>query len=98
MDDNRKVTPGTCTPNYIDPISIQLTAEITAANQTVTVNKYFANAHTIDWGDGTPITTLTSDTLHIYATTGTRTITLTFTGGDSRWVFGGLDKPLVPQS
>ena len=30
------------------PSDITLTAEITAANQTVTINKYFTNTHTIN--------------------------------------------------
>jgi len=46
---------------------IELTAEITAAGQTVTVNKYFANAHTIDRGDGTASADLTADTTYTYS-------------------------------
>jgi hypothetical protein len=32
-----------------DPTDIQLTAVITAARQTITLNTYFANAFAIDW-------------------------------------------------
>ena len=95
VDDNRKVTPGTCTPNYVDPTSIQLTAELTLANQLVTVNKYFANAHTIDWGDGTATANLTANTTHTYTTSGTYTITLALTGIANRWTFTNSSKPWV---
>ena len=88
----------TASVDWIEDVSIQLTAEITAANQTVTVNKYFANAHTIDWGDGTPVTTLSANTLHTYATTGSYTITLAFTGGAGRWTFANSAIPFIPQA
>ena len=80
----------------VEPTAIQLTAEITAPGQTVTVNKYFANAHSIDWGDETPITNLTSTTLHTYTSPGTYRITLALTGGADRWTFDG-SYTLVPK-
>jgi hypothetical protein len=36
-------------PAPILPTDIQITAEITSSGQTVTVNKYFANAYSVDW-------------------------------------------------
>jgi surface protein len=35
---------------------------------------------------------------HDYSSTGTYTITLSLTGGSSRWIFTGTSIPLVPQS
>ena len=80
------------------PTEIELTADITAPGQTVTVNKYFANAYTIDRGDGTPKADLTADTLHTYTNAGSYTITLAFTGGEKRWTFTSISKSLVPQA
>ena len=45
IDDNWKVTPGFC----FDSTSIQLTAVVTESGQAVTINKYFANAYTVNW-------------------------------------------------
>ena len=81
-----------------NPSDIQLTAEITAANQTVRINKYFANAYTVDRGDGSPVTELTADTTHSYTTTGEYQITLSLTGTATRWTFGSIYKPLVPKA
>ena len=96
IDDNRKQTPGTCTPSAAS--RIELKTYITVPGQTVTVNKYFANAHTINRGDGTTSTDLTADTTHTYTGAGIYFITLAFTGGADRWTFTLLypDKPLVP--
>jgi hypothetical protein len=79
LDVNRKAVGGRCSS------SIDLTAEITAANQTVKVNKYFGNAHTIDRGDGTAISNHTADTTHTYATTGDYIITLSL--ATNKWSF-----------
>ena len=75
---------------------IQLTAEITAANQTVKINNYFTNTYSVDRGDGSPVVALTADTTHTYTTTGEYQITLSLTGTATRWTFGSIYKPLVP--
>jgi hypothetical protein len=67
---------------------IELKVVITAANQTVVLNEYFANAFAVDWGDGSsePVTgTIT----HPYAATGTYTIRLTSAlyGQYQAWAF-----------
>ena len=43
---NRKVLSGSCMQSFAS--QIRLTAEITAPGQTVRVNKYFANAFSVD--------------------------------------------------
>ena len=97
IHDNRKVDPmAPCTPTIAGPSDIQLTAIITAPGQFVTVNKYFANAYTVSRGDGTARADLTSDTTHTYASTGTYVITLSLTGGATRWKFQNGNDPLVP--
>jgi hypothetical protein len=53
--------------NNADPTDIQLTA-VVSDGQTVRVNKYFANAFTVDWGDGSPEEGLTADIIKMYAT------------------------------
>jgi surface protein len=83
---------------------IILTAVITASNQTVGVNKYFTNVHTVDWGDGSPVEDVTANITHTYAATGTYTVTLAsaLTGqGFGVWTFGSSlslssDSCLVP--
>ena len=50
IDTNRKVDPSIiCIPPYTGSTDIKLTVITTGANQTVRINKYFANAHTINW-------------------------------------------------
>ena len=99
MDDNWKVDPmAPCTPAIIDSGSrIELTAVITVPGQTVRVNKHFTNAYMIDWGDGSAVANLTALTGHTYSSAGTYTITLTLTGGATRWTFGYHYASLVPQ-
>jgi len=75
---------------------IQLTVITTGANQTVTVNRYFSNAHTINWGDGSPTVNHTAGATKTYTGAGTYTITLALTGSATRWTFhGGMT--LVPK-
>jgi len=96
---NRKVSSTCATPPVPNAGDIQLTVVTTGANQTVRVNKYFANAHTIDWGDGTPTTGLTATANKTYASSGTYIITLALTGGATRWTFPvNLANPLVPRA
>ena len=52
-----------CVTNDLD-IVIQATA--TEDGQTLQINKYFANAYTVDWWDGNPVENLTADTIHTY--------------------------------
>lgn len=75
---------------------IELKAVVTAANQTVKVNKYFANAHNIDWWDGSPVANHTADTTHTYSAAGTYKIKLTLAWWATRWTFVSAAKPLVP--
>jgi len=49
-----------------DMIVIETTS--TEINQTLRINKYFANAYTVDWGDGSEIEVITADTTHTYTT------------------------------
>jgi len=69
----------------------------TGANQTVRVNKYFANAYMVDWGDGSIKINLTADTTKTYANSGTYVITLALTGSATRWTFQNTTNPLVPR-
>jgi len=101
IDANRKADPGmVCIPPTIftGSTDIKITVVTTGANQTVTVNKYFARNQTINRGDGTPTTSLTADTTKTYATSGTYTITLSLTGAN-RWLFAYTsERPLIPKS
>ncbi len=84
---------------YIEPpvnMDIVLEATSTEANQTLKINKYFANAYTVDRWDGTTWN-LTADITHTYATAGTYPITLSLSWAD-RWTFQNVSKPLVPQA
>lgn len=47
-------------------IIIQATA--TESGQTLKINKYFKNAYTVDWGDGSAVQNLTAGIKHTYAT------------------------------
>jgi len=78
-----------CVPSVslIDPSSIQLTVVITGAHQTIRVNKYFANAFALDRGDGTSSGNYLTGMTKTYATAGTYKITLSLTGGATRWTF-----------
>lgn len=78
----------------VGPDAIQLTAVTTGAGQTVTVNKYFANAFSVDWGDGAT-GNVTAATGHTYTISGTYTITLTKAG--DRWTFQNATTPLIPR-
>ncbi len=48
---------------------IVIEATATESGQTLRINKYFKNAYTVDWGDGSPITILSENTTHPYTTT-----------------------------
>ena len=76
--------------------NIVLQATATVANQTLKINKYFDNDYTVDWWDGTPVETLSSDKTHTYSVASGYTITLSTTA--DRWKFykNYLYKPLVP--
>ena len=77
---------------------IVIEATATEANQTLTINKYFANAYTVSRCDGCETSTLSSDTWHTYEEPWTYTITLSLTGWATRWTFQNVSKPLVPQN
>ena len=77
---------------------IILEATSTEANQTLKINKYFANAYTVDRWDGSPVENLTEATGHVYSVISGYTITLSLTGGASRWTFYENSKTLVPMS
>jgi len=78
------------------PKDILIEARATSANQKITINKYFANAYTVDWWDGSPIETVSADKSHTYNTAWTYTITLSLTWWADRWTFQNVYKPLVP--
>ena len=73
---------------------IVLEATSTASNQTLKINKYFANAYTVDRWDGSLTQDLTGDTVHTYSVASGYTITLSTTA--DRWTFKNVYKPLVP--
>jgi len=73
---------------------IILEAISTADNQTLKINKYFANAYTVDRWDGT-MWNLTWDIVHTYSVASGYTIILSLSWTD-RWTFQGKSKPLVP--
>ena len=78
---------------------IVIEATATAADRTLRINKYFANAYTVSRCDGCEISTLSSDTIHTYEEPWTYTITLSLTGWADRWTFNERNnKPLVPQN
>ena len=77
---------------------IVLEATSTAANQTLKINKYFANAYTVDWWDGSPVQNLASDTTHTYSIASGYTITLSLSWA-GRWTFrANYYYPLVPKN
>ena len=55
---------------------IVLEATATSVNQTLKINKYFANAYTVDRWDGNPVQNLTANTTHTYTSAGTYNIIL----------------------
>jgi hypothetical protein len=75
---------------------IQLTAVISEANQTVVLNKYFANAFTVDRGDGSAVQNVTAAITHTYTGAGIYYITLTKT--PARWLFATTLVPLIPKA
>ena len=76
---------------------IILEATSTAADQTLRINKYFANVYTVDWWDGSPVETVSSNKTHTYSVASGYTITLSLTGSASRWTFKNGLNPLVPK-
>jgi len=72
---------------------------ITAANQTVRVNKYFANNFTVNRGDGSSVVTLTTTgATKTYTSPGTYFIRLQPSGATG-WTFQQQNShPLVPKS
>ena len=90
-DTGYKISGDACILNK----DIVLQATATAANQKLKINKYFANAYTVDRWDGTT-GNLTADTTHTYSTAWTYTITLSLSWAD-RWTFKNQtsDQPLV---
>ncbi|MDR2253364.1 MAG: YDG domain-containing protein [Bifidobacteriaceae bacterium] len=78
---------------------IVLTATVSVADQTVGLNKYFANGYTVDWGDNS--TPEAAGTLnHSYGATGVYQITLASEEtGQQRWRFGSaVTTGLVPEA
>ena len=65
---------------------IIIEATATESNQTLKINKYFANAYTVDRWDGSPVAKLTADTTHPYGIASGYTITLSLSWAD-RWTF-----------
>ena len=66
---------------------IVIEATSTAANQTLTVTKYFANDYMVDRWDGSPVETVSADKTHTYSTASGNTITLSLTWWADRWRF-----------
>jgi hypothetical protein len=68
------------------------------ANQTVTLNKYFGNAYSIDWGDNDSLDPMHFGAeTHTYTAAGTYQIELTSKLTTARrWTFTGAFEPLVP--
>ncbi len=84
-------TGDVCITNDKD-IVIQATA--TEANQTLKINKYFANAYTVDRWDGMT-EDLTANTTHTYDTAWIYEVVLSLSWAN-RWTFQNGTKPLVP--
>ena len=80
---------------WMDLKSIVLEATATAADRTLRINKYFANAYTVDRWDGN-IQNLTGDTIHPYTTAWTYNITLSLTWSATRWRFKEESNTLIP--
>ncbi|MDR2620662.1 MAG: YDG domain-containing protein [Propionibacteriaceae bacterium] len=80
---------------------IELTVQTDAPDQTVRLNKYFANAFDVNWGDGTDSQQLTTSTIHTYAAAKTYTVRL-ISRVDARyqaWAFAVYNiDPLVSKS
>jgi len=66
--------------------NIVLQATATEAGQTLKINKYFANAYTVDWWDGSPIEIVSSNKEHPYGIASGYTITLSLSWA-GRWTF-----------
>jgi len=97
VDDNWKVDPfAPCTPTLDS--RIELTVVVTVPGQVVKINKYFANAYSVNRGDGTTTNNLTSDTSKAYAQAGTYTVMLTLADGANRWTFQDTAKSLAPRA
>ena len=77
----------------VNPKDIVIEATATQTGQKIKINKYFANAYTVDWWDGTTWN-LTADATHTYTWVRTYTIILSTTA--NRWTFQNVTKPLVP--
>ena len=78
------------------PKDIILEATATSANQTLRINKYFANVYEVHRWDETA-ENLTSDTTHTYSETWTYTIILSLSWAD-RWTFQNVSKSLVTKN
>jgi hypothetical protein len=89
---------------YLDDPYIELTVTTTAENQTVTLNKYFANTFNITWGDTNNTSddgTFTADNItHTYSAAGTNTYTIRLTPQSNAlfgaWAFKSAYVALVP--
>jgi hypothetical protein len=81
---------------------IRLTITTTANNQILYLNKYFANAYSVDWGDNSPkIDKPAGTTSHIYAQTGSYVVTLApYQYSEyAQWTFSSTNTvALVPQA
>ncbi|MDR0594020.1 MAG: hypothetical protein LBG60_12340, partial [Bifidobacteriaceae bacterium] len=82
----------------VQPIIISFTA---AAGDQVTLNQYFDNAYTLDWGDDSALVDSFAGGSHVYAEAGEYSVTLTskLTHQARRWTFvAGGTVPLAPTS
>ena len=77
-----------------NPMDIIIEATATESNQTLKINKYFANAYTVDWWDGSPVETVSSDKTHTYSVASGYIIILSTTA--DRWTFKRGQFPLIP--
>ena len=78
---------------------IDIEAVATATKKTLKINKYFANAYTVNRWDGSPEEIVSEDKTHTYTWVWKYIITLSFTGTATRRTFkSSVNEWLVPKS
>ena len=78
---------------------IDIEAVATATKKTLKINKYFANAYTVNRWDGSPEEIVSEDKTHTYTWVWKYIITLSFTGTATRRTFkSSVNEWLVPKA
>ena len=78
-----------------NPMDIVIETTATSANKKIRINKYFANAYTVDWWDGTEIEIVSADKTHTYTWAWIYEIILSLTWWADRWTFQSTVNGLI---